>query len=67
MLNLSTPPAELITGQGYEAKIVPARCRQGFCCKVMVGYEDGWRTVLSIINPGRTTMDALIKRVKENY
>ncbi|MDD2484661.1 MAG: hypothetical protein PHQ50_06540 [Eubacteriales bacterium] len=59
--------AEFTTSKGYEAKLVPARCRQGKCCKVMINYETGWRTVLSIINPGKTPESVLIDRVKDKY
>ncbi|MGI6728281.1 MAG: hypothetical protein ACOX4P_07025 [Anaerovoracaceae bacterium] len=58
---------EFVTSKGYEAKLVPEKCRQGRCCKVLVKYERGWRTVLSIVNPGNTSHSVLIDRVKSHY
>ena len=58
---------EFITNKGYEAKLVPARCRQGRCCKVMIKQEDGWRPVLSMINTGNTPHSVLVDRIKTHY
>ncbi len=61
------PISEFTTNKGYEAKIMPARCRQGKCFKVMINYEDGWRPVLSIINPGLRSQAALVDNIKNHY
>ena len=58
---------EFTTEKGYDAKIVTMPCRQGSCNKVMIRYEDGWRTVLSVIGTKNTSHETLIKRIREHY
>lgn len=58
---------EFVTDKGYDAKIALTPCRQGSCYKITVRYEDGWKTVLSVIGTKNTAESVIINRIKEHY